>query len=104
MKIPVAMAWALMQSGFSRWLVSIMAGVPGERAGFLAITIVTFIILGGVLEGIPAILLCGPLLLPPTAISPAADHPLQLSAILQQTSQFLPRMASATSLNVCPQL
>jgi tripartite ATP-independent transporter DctM subunit len=59
-----AMAWALTQSGFSQWLVSIMAGVPGGRAGFLAITIVTFIILGSVLEGIPAILLFGPLLLP----------------------------------------
>ena len=42
-----------------------MAGVPGGRAGFLAITIVTFIIPGqSVLEGIPAILLFGPLLLP----------------------------------------
>ena len=49
--------------GFSRVLVSIMAGVPGGRAGFLAITIVTFIILGSVLEGIPAILQFGPLLL-----------------------------------------
>jgi TRAP-type C4-dicarboxylate transport system permease large subunit len=34
------------------------------RAGFLAIAIVAFIILGSVLEGIPAILLFGPLLLP----------------------------------------
>jgi tripartite ATP-independent transporter DctM subunit len=59
-----AMAWALTQSGFSQWLVSVMAGVPGGRAGFLAITIVAFIILGSVLEGIPAILLFGPLLLP----------------------------------------
>ena len=41
-----------------------MAGVPGAKAGFLAITIVAFIILGSVLEGIPAILLFGPLLFP----------------------------------------
>ena len=59
-----AMAWALTQSGFSQWLVAEMAGVPGGRSGFLAITIVAFIILGSVLEGIPAILLFGPLLLP----------------------------------------
>ncbi len=59
-----AMAWALTQSGFSNWLVAGMANVPGGRAGFLAITIVTFIFLGSVLEGIPAILLFGPLLLP----------------------------------------
>jgi TRAP-type C4-dicarboxylate transport system permease large subunit len=35
-----AMAWASTQSGFSQWLVSVMAGVPGGTAGFLAITIV----------------------------------------------------------------
>ena len=59
-----AMAWALTQSGFSQWLVSVMAGVPGGTAGFLAITIVAFIILGSVLEGLPAIVLFGPLLFP----------------------------------------
>ncbi len=59
-----AMSWGLTQSGFSQWLVSNMAAVPGGTAGFLAITIVAFIILGSVLEGIPAILLFGPLLLP----------------------------------------
>src|SRR5215467_2593945 len=58
------MSWALTQSGFSQWLVTVMAGVPGGKAGFMAITIVAFIILGSVLEGIPAILLFGPLLLP----------------------------------------
>jgi TRAP-type C4-dicarboxylate transport system permease large subunit len=59
-----AMAWALTQSGFSQWLVSAMAAVPGGTAGFLAITIVAFIILGSVLEGLPAIALFGPLLFP----------------------------------------
>jgi tripartite ATP-independent transporter DctM subunit len=59
-----AMSWGLTQSGFSQWLVTAMAGVPGGKAGFMAITIVAFIILGSVLEGIPAILLFGPLLLP----------------------------------------
>jgi tripartite ATP-independent transporter DctM subunit len=59
-----AMAWALTQSGFSLWLVSIMAAVPGGSWGFLAITIVAFIILGSVLEGLPAIVLFGPLLFP----------------------------------------
>ena len=59
-----AMSWGLTQSGFSQWLVGEMAGVPGGRAGFMAITVVAFVILGSVLEGIPAILLFGPLLLP----------------------------------------
>ena len=41
-----------------------MAGLPGGNATFLAVSIVVFIILGSVLEGIPAIVLFGPLLFP----------------------------------------
>ena len=41
-----------------------MERMPGGSAGFIAVTIVVFILLGNVLEGIPAILLFGPLLLP----------------------------------------
>jgi TRAP-type C4-dicarboxylate transport system permease large subunit len=59
-----AMAWCLAQSGFSADLVSAMTRVPGGAAGFLAVTVVTFVLLGNVLEGIPAILLFAPLLLP----------------------------------------
>ena len=59
-----AMAWALTQSGFSRDLALAMASVPGGRFGFLLISIVAFVVLGSVLEGIPAIVLFGPLLFP----------------------------------------
>ncbi len=59
-----AMAWALTQSGFSRQLAQAMTGMPGGAAGFLAVSIVAFIVLGSVLEGIPAIVLFGPLLFP----------------------------------------
>lgn len=59
-----AMAWSLTQSGFSQQLVEAMKAVPGGRAGFLAVSVVTFVILGSVLEGIPAIVLLGPLLFP----------------------------------------
>jgi tripartite ATP-independent transporter DctM subunit len=58
------MAWALTQSGFSGSLAQFMAGLPGGRYTFLAVSIVTFVILGSVLEGIPAIVLFGPLLFP----------------------------------------
>ncbi len=58
------MAWALTQSGFSRQLAGAMAGMPGGGAGFMAISIVAFVVLGSVLEGIPAIVLFGPLLFP----------------------------------------
>lgn len=59
-----AMAWSLTQSGFSQQLVEAMKAVPGGRAGFMAVSVVTFVILGSVLEGIPAIVLLGPLLFP----------------------------------------
>jgi tripartite ATP-independent transporter DctM subunit len=59
-----AMAWALTQSGFSQALVRLMAGVPGGRAGFLAASVLVFVVLGSFLEGIPAIVLFGPLLFP----------------------------------------
>jgi tripartite ATP-independent transporter DctM subunit len=59
-----AMAWALTQSGFSGKLVAAMAAVPGGKAGFLAVSILAFAVLGSVLEGIPAIVLFGPLLFP----------------------------------------
>jgi tripartite ATP-independent transporter DctM subunit len=59
-----AMAWALTQSGFSRQLVTMMEQMPGGQIGFLGVTIVAFAVLGSVLEGIPAIVLFGPLLFP----------------------------------------
>jgi tripartite ATP-independent transporter DctM subunit len=59
-----AMAWSLTQSGFSQDLTRIMASLPGGAAGFIAVSIVVFIVLGSVLEGIPAIVLFGPLLFP----------------------------------------
>ena len=58
------MAWALTQSGFSHSLAATMAAVPGGAWGFLGISIVAFIVLGSVLEGIPAMVLFGPLLFP----------------------------------------
>jgi tripartite ATP-independent transporter DctM subunit len=59
-----AMAWALAQSGFSHELAARMAGVPGGANGFMLISVIAFIVLGSVLEGIPAIVLFGPLLFP----------------------------------------
>jgi len=59
-----AMAWALTQSGFSRDLVALMTQVPGGAMGFMVVSLVVFVILGSMLEGIPAIVLFGPLLFP----------------------------------------
>jgi tripartite ATP-independent transporter DctM subunit len=59
-----AMAWGLTQSGFSRWLAELMGGLPGGQPVFLAVSVLAFTVLGSVLEGIPAIVLFGPLLFP----------------------------------------
>ena len=58
------MAWALTQSGFSASLAKFMTSLPGGVPVFLIVTIIAFVILGSVLEGIPAIVLFGPLLFP----------------------------------------
>ncbi len=58
------MAWGLTQSGFSRTLAAAMTGLPGGAASFMAASIAAFVVLGSVLEGIPAIVLFGPLLFP----------------------------------------
>jgi len=59
-----AMAWALTQSGFSNSMVALMSGVPGGKLGFMVASLLAFVVLGSVLEGIPAIVLFGPLLFP----------------------------------------
>jgi tripartite ATP-independent transporter DctM subunit len=58
------MAWALTQAGFAQSLTDIMTSLPGGNAGFLAVSVILFIILGSVLEGLPAMVLFGPLLFP----------------------------------------
>jgi tripartite ATP-independent transporter DctM subunit len=59
-----SMAWALTQSGFSDALARAMQAMPGGGFGFLVISMITFVLLGSILEGIPAIVLFGPPLFP----------------------------------------
>jgi tripartite ATP-independent transporter DctM subunit len=59
-----AMSWALTQSGFAAQLASLLAHAPGGRTGVLFISIAMFVVLGSVLEGIPAVVLFAPLLFP----------------------------------------
>jgi tripartite ATP-independent transporter DctM subunit len=58
------MAWAITSSGFSRVVAGWIAVMPGGAFSFMAISIVLFVVLGSVLEGIPVIVLFGPLLFP----------------------------------------
>jgi tripartite ATP-independent transporter DctM subunit len=58
------MGWVLTQSGFSHQLAQSIAGLPGGAFTFMLCSILAFIVLGSVLEGIPAIVLFGPLMFP----------------------------------------
>jgi TRAP-type C4-dicarboxylate transport system permease large subunit len=59
-----AAAWALTQTGFAMYLAEVMKGLPGGWIVFMAVTIVTFLLLGCLLEGLPAIVLLAPLMFP----------------------------------------
>ncbi|OIS92391.1 TRAP transporter large permease [Brucella cytisi] len=59
-----SMAWALTQSGFARDLMSLVTSLPGGWVVFMLASIVIFLILGCVLEGLPAIVLLAPIMFP----------------------------------------
>lgn len=59
-----AMAWALTQSGFARDLMVLVTGLPGGWIVFMLASIAIFLVLGCVLEGLPAIVLLAPIMFP----------------------------------------
>jgi tripartite ATP-independent transporter DctM subunit len=60
----LSMAWVIAQSGVAQQLATFMTNLPGGWMGFMAVTMVVFLILGCLLEGLPAILLLAPLMFP----------------------------------------
>jgi tripartite ATP-independent transporter DctM subunit len=59
-----AMAWSITQSGVVQHLSQFMTTLPGGWIGFMAVSIVVFLILGCLLEGLPAVLLLAPIMFP----------------------------------------
>lgn len=59
-----AMAWTITQSGVVQQLSSFLTTLPGGPIAFLAVTIVVFLVLGCLLEGLPAVLLLAPIMFP----------------------------------------
>ncbi|HTW85117.1 MAG TPA: TRAP transporter large permease subunit [Candidatus Sulfotelmatobacter sp.] len=59
-----AMGWALTQSGFAQQLADLLAHAPGGKIGIMLASVVFWIIIGSVLEGIPSVVLFAPLLFP----------------------------------------
>lgn len=60
----VSMAWAITQAGIAQELATFMASLPGGWITFMALSVVLFLVLGCVLEGLPAIVLMAPLMYP----------------------------------------
>jgi tripartite ATP-independent transporter DctM subunit len=59
-----AMAWAITQSGVVQSLSTFLTTLPGGIASFMLVTILVFLILGCLLEGLPAILILAPIMFP----------------------------------------
>ena len=60
----LAMAWIITQAGIAGSVAAFMTGLPGGAFAFLALSVAIFLVLGCVLEGLPAIVLMGPLMFP----------------------------------------
>lgn len=59
-----SMAWAITQSGVVQQLSVFLTTLPGGWMAFMAVTVVVFLILGCLLEGLPAVLLLAPIMFP----------------------------------------
>jgi C4-dicarboxylate transporter DctM subunit len=59
-----AFAWILVREWVPQTLGEWIGGVGIGRLGFLAFTIVLFVVIGALLEGLPALLIFGPILFP----------------------------------------
>ncbi len=59
-----AMAWTITQSGVVQQLSQLLTSLPGGWMTFMAVTVVVFLVLGCLLEGLPAVLLLAPIMFP----------------------------------------
>jgi tripartite ATP-independent transporter DctM subunit len=59
-----AMAWSITQSGMVQHLSNFMTTLPGGMWAFMAVSILVFLVLGCLLEGLPAVLLLAPIMFP----------------------------------------
>jgi tripartite ATP-independent transporter DctM subunit len=58
------LAWAITQSGVVQELSAFLTSLPGGAVAFMAITVGVFLVMGCILEGLPAVLLLAPIMFP----------------------------------------
>ncbi len=59
-----AFAWILVREWVPQTLGEWIGSIGAGRVGFLALTVVLFVVIGALLEGLPALLIFGPILFP----------------------------------------
>ena len=59
-----AFAWILVREWVPQALGEWIANIGAGKVGFLALTVVLFVVIGALLEGLPALLIFGPILFP----------------------------------------
>lgn len=59
-----AMAWAITQSGIVQQLTGFLTTLPGGWLAYMGVTVIVFLVLGCLLEGLPAVLLLAPIMFP----------------------------------------
>ena len=85
------LGWVLAVMQVPQTLASSVVGMGGGQAGFMVLTILVFLLLGAILEGVPAVVLLTPILLP--LATQLGIHPVHYGAVIVATqgiSVFLP--------------
>jgi len=75
-----AIAWAVTQSGVVQQLSVFLTSLPGGSLTFMAVSIVVFLFMGCLLEGLPAILLLAPIMFP--IAQKLGIHDIQYSMVI----------------------
>ena len=85
------LGWVLAVMQVPQTLASSVVGMAGGQAGFMVLTILVFLVLGAILEGVPAAVLLTPILLP--LARELGIDPVHYGAVIVATqgiSVFLP--------------
>ena len=72
-----AFAWILVREWVPQMLGEWIGGAGAGRAGLLAMTVVLFVVIGALLEGLPALLIFGPILFPISRTGRHRSRPLR---------------------------
>jgi tripartite ATP-independent transporter DctM subunit len=87
----LAAAWALTQTGFASLLAGFMTDLPGGWISFMLVSIVLFLTLGCLLEGMPALVLLAPLMFPiANGLGIHGIHYAMVAVVAMNIGLFLP--------------